>query len=141
MNDIVINKVQSIHRCVERAREEYNLATEFKTDYSRQDAAVLNITRASEQAIDLSNHLIKTHKMGIPDDSAGVFRLLEKKSVISAELSKKLQNMVAFRNTVVHEYQKINLDIVIAVIKTGLDDLIEFTESIMEFTAGGKASR
>ncbi len=133
MNDIVINKIQGIHRCIERAREEYELATDFKTDLSRQDAAILNITRASEQSIALSNHIIRTHKMGIPDDSASVFQLLENKNVISSEQSKKLQNMVAFRNIMVHEYQKVNIDIVIAVIKNGLDDLIEFTESIMAF--------
>ena len=31
---------------------------------------------------------------------------------------------------VVHEYQRINLDIVVAVIETGLDDLIEFCDII-----------
>ena len=41
--------------------------------------------------------------------------------------------MVGFRNTVVHEYQKINMDIVIAVIETGLDNLIKFTDNVMEF--------
>ncbi len=41
--------------------------------------------------------------------------------------------MVGFRNTVVHEYQQINLNIVITVIETGLDDLIQFTDNIMDF--------
>jgi RecB family exonuclease len=63
MNDIIINKVQSIQRCIERAREEYSLAGDnFSNDYSRQDAAILNITRSCEQAIDLANHVIKRHK-------------------------------------------------------------------------------
>jgi uncharacterized protein YutE (UPF0331/DUF86 family) len=31
----------------------------------------------------------------------------------------------------VHEYQRINIDIVIAVIETGLDDLIEFCDIVL----------
>ena len=51
MKDIVINKIQSIQRCVERAREEFHddPAT-FDANYTRQDAAILNVLRACEQA-------------------------------------------------------------------------------------------
>lgn len=134
MNDIVISKVQSIQRCIERAREEYRLAGDgFRTDYSRQDAAMLNITRACEQSIDLANHIIKTSKMGIPADSAESFALMSRKEVISTELAQRLEAMVGFRNTVVHQYQKIKIEIVEAVIRTGLDDLIEFTDSVVKY--------
>jgi len=80
MNDIVINKIQSIQLCVERAREEYQKNPDgFETDFTRQDAAILNVIRACEQAIDLANHVIKKHKMGIPASSAESFELLQKK--------------------------------------------------------------
>jgi uncharacterized protein YutE (UPF0331/DUF86 family) len=134
MKDIVINKIQSIQRCVERAREEYQGdSVGFDTNYSRQDAAILNVIRACEQAIDLANHLIKSHKMGIPTSSAESFDLLEKKLVIDQRLSKTLKNMVHFRNTVIHAYQQTNLAIVTAVILTGLDDLILFGDRVLEF--------
>jgi hypothetical protein len=42
MNDVMINKIQSIHRCIRRAKEEYQLAGDhFSQDFSRQDAAIL----------------------------------------------------------------------------------------------------
>ena len=134
MNDIIINKIQNIQRCIQRAREEYQFNKDgFLTDYSRQDAAILNLIRACEQSIDLANHIVKNYKMGIPTNTAEIFQLLERKNVISAPLSENMGYMVGFRNTVVHEYQKINLNIVIAVIETGLDDLIKFTDSVMDF--------
>jgi uncharacterized protein YutE (UPF0331/DUF86 family) len=133
MNDIIINKVQSIQRCIERAREEYSLAGDnFSNDYSRQDAAILNITRSCEQAIDLANHVIKRHKLGIPSSSAESFELLARKRIISDETKQKMKNMVGFRNTAVHQYQGLNLDIVRAVIISGLDYLLDFTQSIIE---------
>jgi len=134
MKDIVINKIQSIQRCVERAREEHQGdPVGFDTNYSRQDAAILNVIRACEQAIDLANHIIKTHKMGIPTSSAESFDLLEKKRVIDQRLSKTLKNMVHFRNTVIHTYQRTNLAIVKAVILSGLDDLILFGDCVLAF--------
>jgi uncharacterized protein YutE (UPF0331/DUF86 family) len=134
VKDIVVNKVQSIQRCIRRAREELELAgTGFREDYTRQDAAILNITRACEQALDLTNHIIKTHKMGIPASSRESFDLLERQGVIPNDLAVKLRKMIGFRNTAVHQYQQLNIDIVIEIIRSGLDDLIAFTDAIIGF--------
>jgi len=140
MNNLVINKIQSIQRCVERARQEYQEDSDgFDTDYTTQDAAVLNVLRACEQAIDLANHLIQTHKMGIPTSSAESFDLLQQKSVIDLALAKKLKQMVHFRNTVVHQYQYVDIEIVKTVIISGLDDLIQFGDRVLEFINGTPA--
>jgi uncharacterized protein YutE (UPF0331/DUF86 family) len=133
MNDIVINKVQSIQRCVERAREEYNTdPAGFATNFTRQDAAVLNVLRACEQTIDLANHLIKTRKMGIPASSAQSFELLRQKSVIDPVMAENLIRMIHFRNTVTHQYQVMDIQIVHKVITAGLDDLIRFGDCILK---------
>jgi FAD/FMN-containing dehydrogenase len=72
MNDIVINKIQNIQRCVRRAREEYQADPDgFATNYTRQDAALLNVLRTCETAIDLANYVIRANKLGIPVSSAG----------------------------------------------------------------------
>ncbi|MBI5190914.1 MAG: DUF86 domain-containing protein [Nitrospirae bacterium] len=133
MDDIIVNKSQSIHRCIDRAREDYAAAGDaFREDYVRQDSAVLNVTRACEQAIDLANHILKSRKMGIPTSSAECFALLARKDVIPRELAKKLDDMVGFRNIAVHEYQTLDLDIVEDVIKSGLNDLLDFTDIIVK---------
>lgn len=137
MNDIIVNKIQTVQRCVERAREEYDKnPAGFDTDYTIQDAAVLNILRACEQAIDLANHIVKSHKMGIPTSSTESFDLLQRKHVIDRSLSEKLKNMVHFRNTVIHEYKRMNIEIVKSVITNDLNDLLTFTDTIMEFVGG-----
>lgn len=134
MNDIVMNKIQSIQRCIERAREEYQTdPAGFDTDFTRQDAAILNVIRACEQAIDLANHVVRSRKMGIPTSSAECFELLERKHAINRRLSEELKKMVHFRNVVIHDYQRVNLRIVKAVILEGLDDLVLFGDRILEF--------
>lgn len=134
MNDVAINKIQSIQRCVQRAREEFRSDPEgFDANYTLQDAAILNVLRACEQAIDLANHVIRIGKLGIPNTSAESFDLLRDKSVIDADLAVRLKKMIGFRNTIIHEYQRMNLDIVKTVIVSGLDDLITFADRVMAF--------
>lgn len=134
MNDIVLNKIQSIQRCILRAREEYNEDPDgFATNYTRQDAAILNVLRACEQSIDLANHVIKTRKMGIPNSSAESFELLQQHGVIGVDLLPELQKMVHFRNVITHQYQRMDLEIVQFVIISGLDDLIQFGDHILAF--------
>jgi len=58
MTDVGINKIQSIQRCIARAREEKAKAgDDFETDFSHQDACVLNVLRACETTLDLANHV------------------------------------------------------------------------------------
>ena len=137
MNDIVINKIQSIQRCVLRAREEYRTDPDgFATHYTRQDAAMLNVLRACETAIDLANHVIRAHKLGIPISAADSFKLLRTAGAIDARLAERMMKMVGFRNTIIHQYTKVDIDIVIAVIVSELDELLAFADRIREYVAG-----
>ena len=58
MNDIVVNKIQGIQRCIRRARKVYQANPDgFATNTTHQDAALLNVLRACEMTIDLANQL------------------------------------------------------------------------------------
>lgn len=133
MNDVVINKIQNIQRCVRRAREEYQKDPKgFGNNYTEQDAAILNVLRACEAAIDLANYVIRVRKLGIPTSTADAFELLKAERVIEADLAERMKKMVGFRNAVVHQYTKIEIAIVEAVIATGLDDLLVFADKIRQ---------
>jgi uncharacterized protein YutE (UPF0331/DUF86 family) len=137
MNDIVVNKIQSIQRCVRRAREEYQADPEgFADNYTRQDAALLNVLRACETTIDLANHVIRNRRLGIPISSADTFRLLASAGVIDSHLAETMQKMVGFRNVVIHQYDRVNIRIVEAVIVSELDELLAFADRIWESVDG-----
>ena len=124
-------KIATLVRCVERARSERAEAgSSFQKDFTRQDAAILNVMRACETAVDLANMLIRKQRLGLPCQMKDSFVLLERGRFISTELSERLQGMIGFRNIAVHQYKKLDLDIVESVIDDGLDDLLKFVESI-----------
>lgn len=76
-DDVVLNKAAVIERCVARATEEYDRdRAGFTQDFTRQDAAVLNILRACEAALDLGQHLVRRERLGVPQSARDIFSLL-----------------------------------------------------------------
>lgn len=132
MNDVLLNKKESIERCVKQIRLYYSLPSEvpFEDDHLKQDAIAINLQRACEQVIDLANHTIKMKKLGLPKESKESFRLLADNHIIPRALSVGLQKMVGFRNVLVHEYQELDMKLLIEVIDKRLDDLVDFTNHI-----------
>ena len=142
MNDIVLNKKESIERCIKQIRAYYALPSDipFEEDYLKQDAIAVNMQRACEQCIDLANHTIKRKKLGLPKESRESFRLLAQNDIIPRDLAANLENMVGFRNTLVHQYQNLDIQLMVDVIENHLDDLIDFTNSIVREFINGAAS-
>lgn len=134
MDDVILNKKESIERCIKQARAFHAQLTDlpFEQDLFKQDAVSLNVQRAVEQAIALANHVVKKRKLGLPKESRESFRLLESAGIVPAELSQRLQSMIGFRNVLVHEYQQVDAGILVEVINLRLDDLIEFTNCVLK---------
>lgn len=132
-DDVIINKAATIERCVARAREEYarNPAT-FATDHTRQDAAILNIQRACEAALDMGQHLIRRERLGVPQSARDVFTLLAGAGWIDTGLADVLKRMVGFRNIAVHDYQQLQLPITVAIIEKHLDDFLIYTRRLIQ---------
>lgn len=124
---------QSRQHSNERVKEEYEATGDrFSRDHTRRDAAILNLTRACEQSIDLANHIIKIKKLGVPNRSSDSFEILGDRGSIDPELGEKMIKMTGFRNTAIRQYQKLNLSIVTSIIEKGLKDLIRFTEYMID---------
>ncbi len=131
-DDVLVNKAATIERCVARAREEYarDPAT-FATDFTRQDAAILNIQRACEAALDMGQHLIRREKLGVPQSARDVFMLLAQGNWIDMALADSLKRMVGFRNIAVHNDQQLQLPITVSIITTHLDEFLLYSQALL----------
>ncbi len=134
VDNVIVAKAEIIERCIGRARDELAASTNFDTDYTRQDAAILNVERACEAAIDIMNRIIKLRSLGVPASTRDGFDRLVRAGVIEQDLADRLMRMVGFRNLAVHQYQKLDLAIVRAVIEKNLDDLLEFSSLALRLT-------
>ncbi len=131
-DDIIINKTETIKRCISRILEEYDDKPENLQNHTKQDAILLNIQRLCEACIDMASHHISRYKLGVPQTSRDCFVLLQENQLIQEELSVRLQAMVGFRNIAVHDDQTINLEIVEKIIESYLYDGLELAEKLLE---------
>ena len=137
VDDVLINKAATIERCVQRAREEYfSEPATFATNFSRQDAAILNIQCACEAALDMGQHLIRRDRLGVPQSARDVFALLARAGRIEQALAEGLQRMVGFRNIAVHDYQSLQLPITVAIIEKHLDEFLQYSKALLQHDAG-----
>jgi uncharacterized protein YutE (UPF0331/DUF86 family) len=133
MDDVLLNKAASIERRVARAREEYQADPDgFAGNFTRQDAAILNIQRACEAALDMGQHVIRRERLGVPQSARDVFTLLASAGWIDTALAESLKRMVGFRNVAVHEYQSLQLPITIHVITRHLDDFLRYSVALLQ---------
>jgi uncharacterized protein YutE (UPF0331/DUF86 family) len=131
MDDVLVNKLSIIARCLKRIREVFNEAGDnFMNDYTRQDSVILNLQRACEASIDIANYLIKKRQIGIPQSSRDSFQLLHSAGYISSSVAINLKKMIGLRNIAVHDYKELNLAIVVAVVNNHLVDFELFSKEI-----------
>ena len=133
VDDVLINKAATIERCVARVREEYQADPDgFSNNFTRQDAAILNIQRACEAALDMGQHLIRREKLGVPQSARDVFVLLAQGGWIDVGLADSLKRMVGFRNIAVHDYQALQIPITVNVITLHLDEFLNYSAAILK---------
>lgn len=132
LDDVLINKAATIERCVARAREEYQRdPATFATNFTRQDAAILNIQRACEAALDMGQHLIRRERLGVTQSARDVFTLLAQNQRIDPALADNLKRMVGFRNIPVHDYQALQLPILVAIIEKHLEEFLQYSQTLL----------
>lgn len=132
VDDVLVNKAATIERCVGRAREEYAKGpASFVDDFTRQDAAILNIQRACEAALDMGHHLIRRERLGVPQSARDVFTLLAQGDWITPATADVMRRMVGFRNIAVHDYQQLQVAIIVAIIEKHLDDFLAYSRQLL----------
>jgi len=134
VDDVLISKAESIERCLQRINEDYRgYEQEIETNFTRRDAIILNLQRACETSIDAAMRIVRVKKMGVPEGSREAFELLEKNHVIPASLSESLKKMVGFRNIAIHDYQKINTEILTSILDNHLNEFKDFVSILLKF--------
>ncbi|MFH0068425.1 DUF86 domain-containing protein [Peribacillus sp. NPDC056705] len=132
-NDVILNKISVIERCMNRVKVVYENNPKNLKDYTKQDSIILNIQRACEASIDLAMHIVAERKLGLPQTSRDAFDMLHEALIIDENAVKRLKAMVGFRNIAVHDYQTVNIDILQQIVANHLEDFTDYTKQILKF--------
>lgn len=88
---------------------------------------------AIECVIDIANHIIADMRYRKPDSNREIFEILFENKIINSNLKINLCNMAGFRNILVHDYVKLDREIVYDIIKNNLKDIEDFRDIAVEY--------
>lgn len=88
---------------------------------------------ASENLLDICNLIISEKGFGIPTDSKDCIRKLAENGVISGSLSTRLEELVGFRNLLVHQYGRLDDSRAYSYLNMESKDFYEFIETIDKY--------
>ena len=128
---VIINKFDTIQRCINRINEEYENNAENLSDYRKMDGIVLNLQRACETVTDIAMYIVATRNLGVPQTKREAFELLQKNNLISEEVCNNMKKMIGFRNIAIHDYKQLDEGILQDVIENHLEDLQDFARKML----------
>lgn len=125
-HDIVLTKCAQIERALRRVEDVVAGDLTRLDDLMVADVVALNLQRACQSTIDLAQHLVAAHHLGLPASMAENFSLLQQAGLLPADLAGKMRAMVGFRNVAVHSYDQLDPAVVGQVATAGTADIRAF---------------
>lgn len=87
---------------------------------------------AVECVIDVCNLFVSGLRLGLPAEEDDLFEKLEQAGILSPRMKETVKEMKGFRNILVHEYGRIDDEIVYQATKTRLGDFADFKREVLE---------
>ena len=102
----------------------------FMSDIDRQESILFNIQMAVQNCVDIAAHIISEEGYGVPGSTNEMLYMLEDNGYINMALAEKMVKAVGFRNLIVHEYGRIELEKVFTIAQKDIEDLNEYLRAI-----------
>jgi len=87
---------------------------------------------AIECCLDIAQHIISYEKYREPISNQDIFQILIEENILDKDLGENLKKMAQFRNVIVHEYIKIDPEIIFSILKKNLPDISKFSNLIIK---------
>ena len=121
--EVVKNKLISLEEYINDLKEYKDITIfEYKKDKIIQRYLERTLHLAVESILDIGSHIISDERLGSPDDNSDIFRILAENNIIKKNMDNYIK-MARFRNIIVHDYAKIDPEIIIVIINSGIEDL------------------
>jgi uncharacterized protein YutE (UPF0331/DUF86 family) len=105
----------------------------YKSDWKTQRIVERTLQMMIESCADIANHVIAEGQMRIPVSYADTFRVLFENGIIGPDLFATMEKMAKFRNIVVHQYEEVDAEIVVLILKKHVGDFDQFKEAILAY--------
>lgn len=105
----------------------------FTEDFHFYGLAERYFQLSIEVVLDVGKLILVAKNLKRAEDNSDIFEILNSNKIIPGKLLKKLNGISAFRNILVHDYEKIDREIVYKKLQGNLKDFLEFKKEIVKF--------
>jgi uncharacterized protein YutE (UPF0331/DUF86 family) len=131
---LVFRKIASLLEYQKQVGEYSAITVEqYRGDWKIQRIIERTLQMMIELCADIANHVISDNGLRTPETYADTFRVLAENSILTRDQLAVMEKMAKFRNIVVHQYETVDAEIVILVLRRHLDDFKQFSDSVVQF--------
>lgn len=133
--DIIKRKLKELEQNLVYLKQiAYDINLEnLKSDMIRYWGIERGIQISIECIIDISNIIISVSGQEKPDTYRDIMLKMSDLDVVSVAFAKRLANMAGFRNILVHDYTKIESEVIIKILEEDINDFIKYTTEVSKW--------
>jgi uncharacterized protein YutE (UPF0331/DUF86 family) len=110
----------------------------YAADWKSQRIVERTLQMMVEICLDVANHIISDKGYRRPVGYADHFTVLRENRILNARLAAHMEKMAKFRNLIVHNYDKIDAEIIVSILKKNLPDFEAFKTAVLSVLEPGK---
>ncbi len=135
VNQLLVERILSdINSNIHALRNADDITWEvYKTDMRSRRFVERSLHIMVEAVIDIAQHIVSDEKLREPANYRDTFLVLAENGIINTEHLHIYEKMAAFRNLIVHYYERIDDEVVFGIFKKNLNDFELFITEIVQF--------
>ena len=128
---LVLRKLASLDDYRKQISEFSSITVDsYRSDWKVQRIIERTLQMMIELCADVAGHLISDAALRTPETYADTFRVLGENGILTTEQTAVMEKMAKFRNIVVHQYEAVDSEIVILILRKHLDDFQLFSDAV-----------
>jgi uncharacterized protein YutE (UPF0331/DUF86 family) len=125
--DLILRKLADVDQYLLQLGEYRDISVEqYRRDWKSQRIIERTLQLAIETCMDVASHVIADRGLRVPATYAEAFDALKEATLIEEKLREAMVGMAKFRNGIVHEYARIDPEIVVRILRDHLGDFAHF---------------
>jgi len=129
---IVQRKLAALSEYRDQLQEYATISVEaYRDDWKTQRIVERTLQMMIELCADIFGHVISDNGWSAPETYAEIFRVLGEHAVLTPEQTAVMVKMAKFRNIVVYQYETVDAEIVVLILRKHLDDFEKFSKAMV----------
>lgn len=128
---LVLRKMAQLDEYLGQLREYSETSADaYRSSWKTQRIVERTLQMMLEVCADIANHIIADKSLPAPNSYSECFKILAEGGVLSGPISETMQEMVKFRNIIVHGYDKIDESIIVGILQRRLSDFSAYRDAV-----------